>query len=408
MKVVQIQLSATSGGGLALKLHNLFLEAGIDSHVLSLHYDINDTDKVIYCDKKAKLKAAVEEKIHEFRERKNIKQYGLFTYPILGIDVSKYRVIREADIIYIHWVQKKFFNFRSFKKIARLGKPIVIVMHDMWYITGGCHHSFECEKYKTGCYNCQVFPGEKKNDLSTKGFKKKKKLYSGFNNFYFVSPSKWLKECAEASGLTRGKQIYLIPNVLNRKIFKAVDKNAARKFLNIEDSLKVISFGAVTIDSPYKGWEYLKDALQILKNKLPESDVAVLVFGKYDVSTMKEMIPFRTIFTGYLNDELSISMVYNAADVFVTPSIADNLPTTVLESLSCGTPVVGFRTGGIPDMIEHKRNGYLANYRDANDLAEGIIYCLENEIKGNTLPEFENTILLDKHMELINGLLNKS
>lgn len=408
MKIVQVQYSSKSGGGAALKLHNAFLDAGIDSHILTLHDDINDTDRVIYCGRKAKIMARIEDMISDFVTRKSKKEFGLFSYPFLGTDISQHRVIKEADIIYIHWVQKGFLNISGYRKIAETGKPVIIFMHDMWSITGGCHHSFTCEKYKTKCYDCQFFPGHKKNDLSAKGFRKKMKLYSGFSNLYFVSPSKWLKECAESSSLTRNREIFLIPNLLDRKIFRPVDKKAARVLLNIDNGNSVIAFGALAIDSPYKGWEYLKNALDKLSGTYRETTISVLIFGKCNVEVIRKNIPFDTVFTGYLKDEYSAALVYNAADVFVTPSLADNLPTTVLESLSCGTPVVGFRTGGIPDMIEHKINGYLAEYRNSDDLAEGIKYCLSNNIRGKISAEFENENIISRHMNLVNRLVNKT
>ncbi len=408
MKIVQVQYSSKSGGGAALKLHNAFLDAGIDSHILTLHDDINDTDRVIYCGRKAKIMARIEDMISDFVTRKSKKEFGLFSYPFLGTDISQHRVIKEADIIYIHWVQKGFLNISGYRKIAETGKPVIIFMHDMWSITGGCHHSFTCEKYKTKCYDCQFFPGHKKNDLSAKGFRKKMKLYSGFSNLYFVSPSKWLKECAESSSLTRNREIFLIPNLLDRKIFRPVDKKAARVLLNIDNGNRVIAFGALAIDSPYKGWEYLKNALDKLSGTYRETTISVLIFGKCNVEVIRKNIPFDTVFTGYLKDEYSAALVYNAADVFVTPSLADNLPTTVLESLSCGTPVVGFRTGGIPDMIEHKINGYLAEYRNSDDLAEGIKYCLSNNIRGKISAEFENENIISRHMNLVNRLVNKT
>ena len=408
MKIVQVQYSSKSGGGAALKLHNAFLEAGIDSYILTLHDDINDSERVIYCGRAAKLRARTEDIIQEFLTRKTRKEFGLFSYPVLGTDISRNRFIKEADIIYIHWVQKGFLNLSGYRKIAETGKPVIIFMHDMWTITGGCHHSFSCEKYRSECYDCQVFQGHKRNDLSARGFRMKMKLYSGFSNFHFVSPSKWLKECAEASSLTRKRQVYLIPNLLDRKIFKPVDKKAARALLNVDNGNRIIAFGALAIDSPYKGWEYLKDALFKLQETFSDAPVSVLIFGKCNISEMRKLIPFDTVFTGYLKDEYSAALVYNAADVFVTPSLADNLPTTVLESLSCGTPVVGFRTGGIPDMIEHKINGYLADYRNTDDLAEGIKYCLLNNIRAEVPSEFENRNIMSKHMSLINMLLQKN
>ena len=179
-----------------------------------------------------------------------------------------------------------------------------------------------------------------------------------------------------------------------------MDKAAARQVLNIDADETVITFGAVTVNSPYKGWVYLLKALELLKQDNSLSNVTVLIFGSGYNKEIAEVLPFKTRFMGFLSDEYSISLVYNASDVFVVPSVADNLPTTVLESLSCGTPVVGFNVGGIPDMISHRENGYLANYKDAADITKGILYCINNGVKGAILPEFQPEVIVQKHLEL--------
>ena len=308
--------------------------------------------------------------------------------------------VKNADYIYIHWALGGFLNLANIEQLAKLGKPVIFFMHDMWTITGGCHHSFACEKYKSGCYNCQIFPKNKKNDLSSKGFKKKLKLYSKYNNLYFISPSKWLYDCAKQSALTKDKPIFHIPNILDNTFFKPFDKKTAKQILNLNPNEIVIAFGAISIDSPYKGWYYLIKALKILSQEQDFKNISILIFGNGFKKEIAAEIPFKTRFTGHLSDEYSTVLVYNAADVFIAPSLADNLPTTILESLSCGTPVVGFNVGGIPDMIKHKENGYLAKYKDANDISEGIKFCLENKIKGYSLPDFGQNFIMNKHFEL--------
>jgi glycosyltransferase involved in cell wall biosynthesis len=276
----------------------------------------------------------------------------------------------------------------------------------MWNITGGCHHSFTCEKYKSHCFNCQVFPKQKIKDLSFKGFEKKLNLYSKYNNLYFIAPSKWLYECAKQSGLTKNKPLFHIPNIIEKDFFKPFDKTIAKKIQNINPNEAVIAFGATSIDSPYKGWDYLLKALKILASEIEFKKISVLIFGGGYKKEIAAEIPFQTIFTGYLRDEYSPVMIYNAADVFIAPSLADNLPTTILESLSCGTSVVGFNVGGIPDMIKHKENGYLAKYKDANDIAEGIKFCLNNKIKGYNLSEFDPPSILEQHKSLFRHVLS--
>jgi glycosyltransferase involved in cell wall biosynthesis len=405
LKAVQIQYSKSSAGSAALRLHTAFLKSNIDSSIISLLPDIITTEKIKNVGRGARMRANIDYKIQSYLRRNNKKEFGLFSYPILGTNIEQLEEVKNADIIYIHWALHGFLNLRSIEKLAQLNKPVILFMHDMWWITGGCHYSFECEKYKSKCTSCQYFLGNnKKDDLSTKEFNKKLELYSKYDNLYFVSPSKWLYNCAQESLLTRNKPLFCIPNVLDDQTFKSFNKEIAKNILNIPKEKTVIAFGAMSLQSPYKGWAYLKAALELLSIEQGTDNIVVLLFGSSHNKAIADAIPFQTHFVGYLQDEYSLAVVYNASNVFVAPSLADNLPTTILESLNCGTPVVGFDVGGIPDMIRHKENGYLAKYKDSTDLAEGIKYCLQNNIKGYALPDFAPANVLQKHLDLHNSL----
>jgi glycosyltransferase involved in cell wall biosynthesis len=237
-------------------------------------------------------------------------------------------------------------------------------------------------------------------------FDRKKKLYAENDNLYFVSPSRWLCNCARESKLTKEKPVYYIPNAFNDKNFQPVDKEDVRNVLNLEKDQIIIAFGAVRVDGPYKGWKELHQSLEILHGRLDFNKVTVLVFGSNIDNKILEGIPFRTKFMGFLKDEYSMSLIYNASDVLIAPSLAETFGYVVMESLSCGTPVVAFNVGGIPDLIKHKSNGYLAMYQDPADIAKCVIYCLENKIKGYLLPEFREPVI-SKHMELLNAVTGK-
>lgn len=399
-KIVQIQYSTKSAGRAALRLQKAFIAANVASTIISLHPDISAVPGVKYLGKKARFKARLDNKIQEWLVKNKVPSFGLFSYPVLGASLAGMPEIQEADIIYIHWVMDGFLSLSSMEELAKLNKPVIFFMHDMWNITGGCHYSFDCEKYKTGCNSCQNFSPAKANDFSQKEFKKKLKLYSSYNNFYFVSPSTWLYNCAKSAMLTKDKPVYYIPNVLDTKLYKPFDKRTAKQILNIDPSEKVVAFGAVSVNSPYKGWAYLQKALELLKEKEGTENISVLIFGSGQNGAIEKSIPFKTKFMGILDDEYSTMLVYNAADVFVVPSLADNQPTIIQESLCCATPVVGFNVGGIPDMIEHKKNGYLANYKDAADIAAGIQFCLQENVQGYMLPSFQPEITIKKHLDL--------
>ena len=404
LKVVHLQNSTLSAGRAALRLHSAFLEENIDSRIVSLKIDVNDTSEIKEIGRNSRIIARMDDILRSYITRNNNSQFGLFSYPFLGNNVSHLELIQNADIIYLHWVQGGFLNLSNFRQLAKLGKPILIFMHDMWSITGGCHHSFTCEKYKTKCFDCQMFPENSMIDWPAREFNNKKRLYSEFGNLYFIAPSKWLFNCAKQSSLTKDKPVYHIPNVVDRRVFKSIEKKTARYLLNLDPNETVIAFGAFTLNSSYKGWSELQKALDILSRDFNQKKLSVLIFGSGYNKQISEAIPFKTNFMGFLKDEYSTTLVYNAADVLVTPSLADNLPTTILESQCCGTPVVGFDVGGIPDMIKHKENGYLAKYRDAEDIANGIRFCLDNNIKGHLLPAFEKSIIIEQHMNLMNSV----
>jgi glycosyltransferase involved in cell wall biosynthesis len=406
MKIVHLQKHLPTSGNAAFRLHNAFLEVGIDSYMLSLSSDIKNDKRIKYRHNIFQLIPWLDGKILRYLTRKAKKQFGLFSFPFLGINISKHPLVEQADIIYLHWINGGFFNLTNLKQLAKLNKPIIFFMHDMWTITGGCHHSFECEKYLSGCQYCPIFSSTKKRDLSYREFNKKLKLYSKFDNLHFVSPSKWLYDCAKGSLLTKNKPVFYIPNTIDKNIFKPFDKKIARDILNIGHTSTILAFGAITVNSPYKGWTYLQNALQTLYDQ-NFRNISVLIFGSGFNQEISDAIPFKTRFMGYLKDDYSTVLVYNAADIFIAPSLAETFGYVILESLLCGTPVVTFNVGGIPDLIKHKSNGYLANYKDSNDMVDGIKYCLDNKLNVKVPPGFETKEVINKHFELLNQISEK-
>lgn len=400
-KVVQLQYILRSSGDFAIRLHKAFIEEGIDSKVIGLFSHTEETARIKSMTPSKRLKSRIDNHLQAYLSRGVNKDMGLFSYPILGNNVAQLPEIQAADVIYVHWVLNGFMNFNSLHQLARLNKPIIFIMHDMWNMTGGCHHSFDCEKYKSGCQQCPMLPKKSFKDMAATVFKKKRKFYKKYDHLYFVSPSSWLYDCARSSELLRSKPVLHIPNILERSIFKPFDKTTARQILNIPSEDITIAFGAVSLTSPYKGWSYLKQALRALPDYINPNEVTVLIFGGQQNDAIADAIPFKTHFLGRLHDEYTVATVYNAADVFIAPSLADNLPYTVFEALSCGTPVVAFDIGGIPDMIKHKKNGYLATYKDADDIAKGVHYCLDKKIEGFVPAELDSDKSIARHIELI-------
>jgi glycosyltransferase involved in cell wall biosynthesis len=399
-KVVQLQVRSTSSGDFGKRLHEVFIKEGIDSSIISLYSDSPNSDAQLKLGRKADWTAKLDYKANEYLMRHAKKEYGLFSYPLWGTDVTQLPQVKTADVIYLHWIHHGFLSLKNMEQLAKLGKPIVIILHDMWFLTGGCHYAFECDKYTVKCHNCQVFSGSKEKDLAFYGFEKKQKFLAQFDNIFFVSPSKWMYDCALQSELTKNKPIYHIPNVLDRKLYKKFDKKVARDILNIGQEERVILFGAAAVDSPYKGWSYLNAAIHLFHQQTHDEHTSILIFGGGNDAGIASTIPFPTRFMGRLKDEYTLALLYNAADVFIAPSLADNLPYTIFESLACGTPVVAFNTGGIPDLIQHKINGYLANYKDAEDIARGIAFCFNHQLEAQPPALLDNILSIHKHFQL--------
>lgn len=404
MKIIQVQYSTYSAASSALRLNNAFTRAGINSTIISLRPDDNRNHHIDYLEKRFRVISKLNLLLHNRIISPKLSIRGQFTIPIFGSDLSKLPTVLGADIIYLHWVLGGFLNLRSIEKLAKLGKPIVIFLHDMWMITGGCHHSFDCAKYMEHCERCPLMQSKIKRDWAYWQFYRKKKLFSKYDNIYFVSPSKWLYECALKSEVIVGKKVFHIPNIVEESHFKPFDKKIAKRIFNIDENSIVISFGATSIDSPYKGWKYLQEAIEKLSNFNIQNEIILLIFGSGITEKIISKLPYKTINLGRLKDDYSTVLVYNAADIFVAPSLADVGPMTVVESLKCQTPVVGFKVGGIPDIIRHKENGYLARYKDSDDLALGILFCIENRLDIEIDNSFYESTVVSKHIELISSI----
>ena len=280
----------------------------------------------------------------------------------------------EPDLIHLHWICRGFLNIRT---IGRIKQPIVWTLHDMWPFTGGCHYAANCEKYKNSCGKCPQLGSEWENDLSRWTWKRKFKFWSSVN-LTFVAPSIWIKDRALESNLFKNQAFEVIPYGIDVSLFRPIDSKIARNFLGFSENKYLILFGAINaISDQRKGFKLLASALSKLSQTEIGKDVELIVFGSSKPANAPDL-GIKTTFIGKLNDYISLSMVYSACDLFISPSIEDNLPNTIIEAMSCGLPCVAFKIGGFPDMIQHKENGYLAEPFSVDDLVKGIIWGLEN------------------------------
>lgn len=272
-----------------------------------------------------------------------------------GQDILHTKEYQEADVIHLHWVNQGFLSLSAIEQMARSGKKIVWTMHDAWN-SMAIHHLKINEDNSMQC-------------LSKSVWKKKKKLYD-LNAIQFVTCSKWLQGEALNSELMKSCSVVSIPNPIDTSFYKPMDKAEARRILGLPQDRKLVLFVAQRVDNPFKGMNYL-----------PHENVAwdYVMMGSGE-EKIRETLRGATVHSlGYVSDAERIRLAYSAADAFVLPSLSENLPNTIMESMACGTPSVGFKVGGIPEMIDHERNGYVAEYKDSDDLRKGIEYVLERD-----------------------------
>ena len=310
-----------------------------------------------------------------------LKKQGIFQVDIAnaGTDITAMPEFQWADVIHLHWVNQGFLSLNDLERILTSGKPVVVTMHDQWYFTGICHYSGGCDKYQTQCQHCPMLKGGGTWDVARRVFDRKRAMYQG-RNLTFVGCSRWMADMARQSRLTQGHTVTNIPNAIDTDVFKPIDKQEARRRHNLPLDKKLLLFGAQRITDERKGFRFLVEACEHIKMHHPTlpDRLGIVVLGG-DAQSVKEALPLPVYSVGYLNNEKEIAELYNAADLFVTPSLQDNLPNTIVEAMSCGVPCVGFNVGGIPEMITHRQDGYVADYCDSIDFAQGIAWCLDEQ-----------------------------
>ena len=275
-----------------------------------------------------------------------------------------------ADILHLHWVQGEML---SVSDIGRLIRPVVWTLHDMWAFCGAEHYTEEF-RWREG-YRTDNRPGyESGFDINRWVWKRKQKLWK--TPRHIVTPSRWLGQCVKDSALMGDWPVSVVPNTIDTKQWQPVNTSLARELLRLPKDVPLLLFGAMGGGrDPRKGFDLLQAALKRLQGE--GSKLQLVVFGELPPKVIPDY-GFPIHYTGHLHDELTLRVLYSAADVFVLPSRQDNLPNTGVEASACGTPVVAFNTCGLPDIVSHKETGYLAEAFSTEDLAKGITWVLED------------------------------
>lgn len=378
MKVAILSTNDLLGGAArcAYRLHQGLLSAGIDSQML-VQNKLSDEHSIIA--PKSKFQRAVTATkptidklpflLHRNRDR-TIANYSAQWLPDQTIaQIEQF----DPDIVNLHWINGGFMPIEA---LARLHKPIIWTCHDMWAFTGGCHYSGKCDRFTQLCGACPQLGSNRERDLSRWIWQRKAKAWQNLN--LTVTPtSNWLADLARRSSLLQNYPVQVIPSGVDTKLYRPRDRHFARQVFNLPTDKQIILFGAVSATSDYrKGFHLLMPALSKLQHHQNSAEVELVVFGASQPEEPPDL-GFKTRYLGKLNDDVSLALLYAAADVLIAPSLEDNLPNTVMEAMACGTPCVAFDVGGICDLIDDEQNGYLASAYEPEDLARGVAWVLK-------------------------------
>ncbi|HHR6038930.1 TPA: glycosyltransferase family 4 protein [Providencia alcalifaciens] len=416
MKILHISYSDILGGAARAtnRLHKALLESGINSEMM---VRIKKTDDWRISSPTTRLeklttifRSSIGLNINKLQHSDNI---NLRSGNWLPSNWAKKINASDADIVHIHWIGSETL---SIKDIGKIKKPIVWTMHDMWPFCGAEHYTNDDpdSRWITGYENKNRISREHGADIDKLVWKRKLHLWNT-DNMHMVSPSQWLANCAKKSHLFQNSSISVIPNPLDTEIYQPLDKSFCRKLLKLPENKNIILFGAIGGgNDPRKGYDLLIEALHKLQNTININSTVCVIFGQSEPKNSPKL-PFPTYWLGHINDDPTLSLLYNSANVMVVPSRQEAFGQTASEAHACSVPVVGFYTTGLTDIVEHKKTGYLATPFDTTDLANGIEWVLRNESQQSNLKltarskainYFSNKTISEKYITLYNTILN--
>lgn len=381
MKVVIINKSDSTGGAaiVSRRLMEALRQEGVDARMLVCEKLTDSPFVEVAADSRSIKRKFIYERLKIFLAN-GFSRATLFRIDTgkAGLPLWRNSLVKNADAILLNWVNQGMLSLKGVKKILKLGKPVVWTMHDMWCMTGICHHSGSCNHYEAECGDCPLL-GFRSNpkDLSFKIWKKKRKIYNNTKlkrKPAFVAVSTWLKERSQKSSLLRDQKVFVIPNA-----FRAIDMSSFP--LRIDDKVRIL-FGAARLDDPIKGLSTFKDAIALLKEEYPKmaERLAVTLFGKVKDPKALEGFALPLTNLGMIHGEEEVAKAYHNSDIVVSASSYETLPGTLVEAQAYGCIPVSFKRGGQPDIIDQLSTGYMAPYDSdpsvrARNLLQGIVWA---------------------------------
>jgi glycosyltransferase involved in cell wall biosynthesis len=425
MKVLQISTSDRGGAGIAaVRLHLALLKSGIDSRLLTMyklggsiegHYVFSPEDckefkslyRCIYFFRNILKRFNFYNPIHQKLEKKYLQNqapgFEKFSFTNSSNRLENHPLVLSSDIINLHWVSDGFLDFKSF--FTASDKKIVWTLHDMNAFTGGCHHSDDCDKFTADCANCPQLKNTMDDNIANRILEIKSTSFIGIRNnqLKIVTPSAWLSAKSKSSKLFNRFNHTIIPNGIDPAIFFPHNKIESRKQFSLPSDKKIILFVSHNINNPRKGINILIEAFKQLLPSYP--DVLLCSVGSIskDLSSVNNLVQL-----GYIKSDEHMSKLYSAADIFVLPSLAENFPNTICESLFCGTPVVAFNVGGVCEQL-NSSNGIIVDNINSKDLKNALEKCLINlsnfdqkKISSEAVLNFSETLVAKKYIEVYN------
>ena len=363
MKVLIISTTERTGGGAiaAKRLLTALNKNGIKAKMLVRDKQTDDVNVASYGNVIPKVMERLRLMCRLLKPFRQTWQYDLASD---GIDILSTPEYKEADVIHLHWVNQGMLSLKQLRQMLLSGKRIVWTMHDEWPFRGIRHYTEEGN----------TMEDKKVSALEERLFKSKQEIYQ-LGNIRFVGCSQWITDLAQEA--MPNANVRHINNCIPHNIFHPQDRQDARKAFSLPQDQKLILFTCQKVTDKRKGMAYLLEALKYLNE--PKPHLVVVGGNTEDLLNSNLGIDKGNLhFIPYVNGEREMARLYSAVDCFVTPSLQDNLPNTIAEAMSCGTPCVGFNAGGIPEMISHMKNGYVAQYCDSKDLAHGIECALSH------------------------------
>lgn len=414
-KLQVVHLNASSGGGAFVAAQRLSealnrCEGINSSHIVfdgaPGHYTLWANSWLL---KKFAFLLHAIEKLDFLRFEKSKSIRFAFSHALTGINILNHPLVKNADVIHLHWVNKGFLSFDSLSKIVHSGKKIVWTCHDVWPFTGGCYHPRGCDHFLEGCGNCQYLKCPSKEDLSSVVFKRKSELW-GNRQIQFITPSNWLKNTAVSSAVLKDKSVVTtIPNCVDIDYFRRpteLEIQTSREQFGLDLDIPTLMFSAANLKNAAKG---INEFIEVC-NQLSELNMKfqLLVIG--DKRDLDIQFPVKTVFLGFVSDAAIVRKAYWASSIYVTTSHEENLPTTIMESLSCGVPVSAFEVGGIPEMIESGKTGMICGKLDVDTMSKQIMMLFNmlnvdsDFIRNNCIQfaadHYSDSVIAQKHLSI--------